>query len=464
MNSQRSALSPAEAAELATEAYIFLYPLVYMEAFRQAWAERPNTFARLTPLLVRNLDGPPHGLSLTYSIGAWIDLSAGPVMVTLPDTHDRHMISTVFDAWGEIVASIGSRHGGAKGGRYVFAGPMWHDELSKLSDLPPVRVSTNRLWITVSVVGRSETDFDVLRSLGSKCRATVLSDSPPLPTAAPRLGAGLSPLMRVTSMNDERFFSTAAALLASNPVRPEDEAKREVLRKLGVQAGESFSLSAFTPETGRHIQEGVAVGRATVLAEHDRLLRRVRESWGPVSIRPPAADDYLQRAAHIRLAPHTALPEDHVLICTSRDSTGEFLHGARRYHLRFDPHTLPPTDALWSLSAVDLMGRMGARKLGRSIGNHRELRLGVDGSLDIHVESTRSRRSAPNINWLQCPQGKFTLMLELFSPASEMLQGAWLPPLVEREPDRRLQPDTASVTWLRPPHAAVFDPKLRSDP
>jgi hypothetical protein len=123
MQPQRSTLSPAEASKLATDAYVFLYPLVFMEAFRQAWAEKPNTFARLTPLLVRSMDGPPHALSLAFSVGAWIDLSAGPVLLTLPDSRDRYIIATVFDAWGEIVAAIGTRETGGRGGRYVLAGP-----------------------------------------------------------------------------------------------------------------------------------------------------------------------------------------------------------------------------------------------------------------------------------------------------------------------------------------------------
>jgi len=454
MHVQRSSLSPAEAASVAAEAYIFLYPLVFMEAFRQAWAEKSNTFARLTPLLVRSLDGPQHGLSLTYSLGAWIDLSAGPVLLTVPDTHDRHMIGTVFDAWGEVVTSFGSRQGGGKGGRYLFAGPVWHDELATLRDLSPIRVSTNRIWISASIVGRSEADFDVLRSLGSKFRAMVLGDAPIVFSVSPRLGTGLSPLTRVTSMNDERFFSTAAALLEHNPVRRTDLGVVGVLQRLGIQAGKPFSLSQFDGDTPQFIQEGVAVGRATVLAEHDRILRRTRESWGPITDMPGPRHDYLHRAARIRLTPHTAQPEDHLVFTTSHDSTGEYLHGTRRYSLRFESGALPPTNGLWALSAVDLAGRMIARKAGRSIGTHRDLRHNLDGSLGIHVESTRSRRSATSINWLQCPQGKFTLMLDLFAPRSEVLQGLWLPPLVEHEPERRGRPvgaPPAQVIWLRSP-------------
>jgi hypothetical protein len=98
---------------------------------------------------------------------------------------------------------------------------------------------------------------------------------------------------------------------------------------------------------------------------------------------------------------------------------------------------------------------MMARKPGRSIGSHRELHYNADGSLDILVQSTRSRRSARNNNWLQCPQGRFTLVLELFSPRDEALRGEWSPPLVRRDPDRRspvaAAPEPASpssVVWL----------------
>jgi hypothetical protein len=266
-------------------------------------------------------------------------------------------------------------------------------------------------------------------------------------------------------MTDERFFSTAAALLQQNPIRRADLGIVNLLERLGLQAGKPFELSAFPADTAQSIQEGVAVGRATILAEHDRLLRRTRESWGPVTAELGPRHDYLHRAARIRLAPHTAQAEDHLAFTTSRDSSGEFLHGGRRYSLRFEPGALPPTNALWSLTAIDLTGRMLARKPGRSIGTHRQLHYNLDGSLSIHVESTRSRRSAPHINWLQCPQGKFSLMLELFAPRSEVLQGLWLPPLVEHEPERRGRPvgaPPAQVIWLRSPHGSL-DPKLGSN-
>jgi hypothetical protein len=468
MQLHRHSLSPAEACSLAADAYIFLYPLMFMEAFRQAWAEKPNTFARLTPLLVRSLDGPPHGLSLTYSLGAWIDLSSGPVLVTLPDPDNRHVIATVFDAWGEILSSIGSRHDGGKGGSYVFVGPAHHYDLQNLNDLAPIPASTSRVWISISIIGRSDTDLDALRSLASKCRATVLGETPLANPRSHRLGSGLSPVARVTSMADDRFFATAAALLEHNPIRSDDLAFTDALERLGLRPGHPFSLSTLGPEMAQFIQEGVATGRAKILSEYNRLSRRMRESWVPETA-PEPRHSYLHRAARIRMAPHTAQPEDHLLIATSRDSAGEVLQGTRRYSIRFEPGELPPANALWALSAIDLAGRLITRKSGRSMGSHRPLHYKSDGSLEIHVESTRSRRTAPNINWLQCPQGKFSLILELFCPHYDVLKGAWLPPLVHCEPERRGRPATTStsstqVVWLRPPEGREsFGVKVRTN-
>ncbi len=282
----------------------------------------------------------------------------------------------------------------------------------------------------------------------------------------------MSPIVRVSSMSHERFFSTAAALLALNPVRPEDQAFAEVLQKLGLREGRTFAFSSFAPDMAQMIREGAAVGRANVLAEHDRLLRLARENWTAATATDPAGKDYLDRAARIRLTPHTALPEDHLLMATSRDSRVEILHGSRRYSIRFAANSMPPADALWSLSAVDMTGRMMARKPGRSIGSHRDLHYNPDGSLHILVQSTRSRRSARNNNWLQCPQGKFTLVLELFSPGRDALEGRWAPPLVHRDPDRRAQSAGTGVTepaasspvvWLQPQRGrATLDPELGS--
>ena len=261
-----SGSSLQDASLAATEAYVFLYPLVFMEAFRQAWGERPNTFARLTPMLMRSLDGPAHGPALSYSQGAWMDLSAGPVALTLPDPHGRHVIATAFDAWGERIASLGSRHDGGKGGRYVLVGPNAQQDPAEEGAI--IRSPTNRVWMSASIVARNEADFDVVRSLASKFKASVTGDAPRAFALSPRLGAGLSPLMRVSSMSEEEFFNIAAGLLEHNPVRSADAAQAGLLQKLGIEAGRRFALQNFHPDTRQFIEEGANVGRATIFAEH----------------------------------------------------------------------------------------------------------------------------------------------------------------------------------------------------
>ncbi len=110
---------------------------------------------------------------------------------------------------------------------------------------------------------------------------------------------------------------------------------------------------------------------------------------------------------------------------------------------RFDADSLPPTDTLWTISAIDLAGRLVARKPepvdrqpSRPHPQHRRL---ADHPRRIH----QVRWSAPGMNWLQCPQGRFNLVLELFSPNGEALQGKWIPPLIEREARRTRTTDAA---------------------
>ncbi len=86
----------------------------------------------------------------------------GACRATLPDPHGRHVIATAFDAWGERIASLGSRHDGGKGGRYLLLGPGAADESEV--DFTAIRSPTSRVWMTASIVARNEADFDVVRS------------------------------------------------------------------------------------------------------------------------------------------------------------------------------------------------------------------------------------------------------------------------------------------------------------
>src|SRR5689334_16189194 len=95
---------------------------------------------------VRELAGPndrqvttPNNDTL-YSL-AWLDLSLGPVELSLPDTQGRYDSIAVLDAYTNNVAILGQRTTGTRAARFVLVGPRWTDPLPPNSRV--VRATTD---------------------------------------------------------------------------------------------------------------------------------------------------------------------------------------------------------------------------------------------------------------------------------------------------------------------------------
>ena len=43
-----------------------------------------------------------------YSL-AWIDLSNGPITISIPESKDRYYMMPILDAWTNVIFSIGTR-------------------------------------------------------------------------------------------------------------------------------------------------------------------------------------------------------------------------------------------------------------------------------------------------------------------------------------------------------------------
>ncbi len=92
------------------------------------------------------------------------------------------------------------------------------------------------------------------------------------------------------------------------------------------------------------------------------------------------------------------VPEEALYPVDRRDSEGRALHGSHGYRTRIPRGAEPPVDAF---------------------------------SIEIAVGSTPSPE-ADRINWLPAPEAAFYLMLRLYIPRPEALDGSWRPPAVRR--------------------------------
>jgi hypothetical protein len=84
------------------------------------------------------------------------------------------------------------------------------------------------------------------------------------------------------------------------------------------------------------------------------------------------------------------------------------------------------------VTAYDTDGYFIPNALKRqALGDRDQLQLNPDGSLDLYIQAD-SPGPDKEANWLPVAEAPFTLLMRLYSPKSEVLDGSWTPPPLKR--------------------------------
>jgi hypothetical protein len=146
-------------------------------------------------------------------------------------------------------------------------------------------------------------------------------------------------------------------------------------------------------------------------------------------------NDFLLRAEVAR-GGYVNAPEESIYPAAVTDNRGEMLDGKQLYRIRFAKGQLPPVGAFWSLTAYDrTTSQLVANPLKRyNIGDRTPgLRQDRDGSLSLYLSAAKP--PAGYSNWLPVPPGAFHVVLRLYLPRAEALDGRYaLPPIERIEP------------------------------
>src|SRR5215831_5526259 len=131
-------VSPKEAVEIATDAYIYGYSLITTEVTRVQMSNVPkleglrgpmNQFVnmkRYPPADYRGVSAP--NADTLYSL-AWLDL-AEPQVFSHPDMGKRFHLFPMVDLWmSDSESSPSTRTAGGKAANYLFTGPGWKGEV-----------------------------------------------------------------------------------------------------------------------------------------------------------------------------------------------------------------------------------------------------------------------------------------------------------------------------------------------
>jgi hypothetical protein len=187
-----AAVTPEEARALGRDAYYYAYPIVLTDITSRQVTNVPNATAvpMRAPLnRFAHFRSYPRGdardivrfnFDTLYSF-AWLDLTKGPIVLSVPDTGGRYYLVPMLDMWTDVFAVVGTRTTGGRARQFAIAAPGWKGKLPKGVEL--IQAPTPRVW----VMGRTQTngpaDYDSVHAIPDAYTLTPLSQWGRRPTA-----------------------------------------------------------------------------------------------------------------------------------------------------------------------------------------------------------------------------------------------------------------------------------------
>jgi len=461
--------SPEQAVNytaIAAQAFIYEYSLVTLHITEQQLTNVPapiydpakgsaaapiNQFAlnlgvpnsNFTAVVAPNAD-------TLYSI-CWLDLSNGPMVLTVPNMNGRYYLMPTLDAWTDVFTSPGTRTGFESGGNFVYVGPNWNGTIP--AGLNVINSPTDVAWILgrIEVNSSSTADIAAVNALQDQLKLTPLSawGTSYVPPATSPVNSTVdmttAPLIQVNDMASDpaKYFSIVAELMKDNPPYAADASFVAEMAQIGIVPGQPFNWSNMTSQE----QSAILAGTESGLAQLQALVKsggpssgsssRVVNGWlmttglGNYTNRPGMQntfDDYMLRAYVSYVGLGANLATDAVYPQSRLDQNGQPYSGLNNYVLHFDSGQTPPYYGFWSLTMYNNLGFFVANPINRyAIGNRNPLQFNPDGSLDIYIQNTDPGPSKDS-NWLPAPNGTFYVVMRIYWPQQSVLNGPWNPP------------------------------------
>ncbi len=441
----RDAPSEAEAAALATDAYVYGYPLVTMEYTRRVMtntAEPKGTHAPMGQFVrmraypdakFRDVTAP--NADTLYST-AWLDLSKEPYLLSLPDMGDRYFLMPMLDAWTNVFEVPGTRTTGNKAQTYAVTGPGWTGALP--AGVKELKAPTDLVWILgrTYCTGTPE-DYKACHAVMDRYDLRPLSAHGKAYTPPPgKVEAGIDTKTavreQVNRLDGASYFSLLARLMKDNPPAAADAPVVAKLARLGVVPGKAFDAARLAPAVAKAVEQAPKAGVSRVMG-HFKDAGTQENGWTFTTKAGVYGTDYLQRAFITAIGLGANRPQDAVYPTSEADAEGKKYTGANRYVLHFDKGQTPPANAFWSVTMYDADYFFVDNPLNRyTVSPRNALKYNPDGSLDIFIQHD-SPGAGRESNWLPAPRGEFVLMMRLYYPketAPSILDGSWKVPPV----------------------------------
>jgi hypothetical protein len=431
------------AHELGYKAYIFGYPLVLMDLTRQVgtnvsvageFSAPINQFAHarqfpddtFTTVVTPNVD--------TLYSSAFLDLSEGPMVLSLPEMDARYYLMQMMDAWTNVFESIGTRTTGNGPADYAIVGPDWTGTLP--DRLRKIQAPTNMVWIIGRTQTNGKSDYSTVHSLQDQYQLVSLQSWRSAPQTSAILPVSTivdmvtPPSEQVAQMQVTAFFNRLNLLMKDNPPARADDPTMHSLAPVGIFPGKPFSMSRLNPLVAEGFESGFHDAQRELIEHAANAQGKVINGWAISDKVGIYGTDYRTRALVALAGLGANLPADAVYLHATREMNGEPLNGRNRYSITFPSGQLPPARAFWSITMYDSNHRLVKNPINRfALGDRDSMQFNQDGSLTLLIQHGSPDQRYES-NWLPAPDGNFNLVLRIYWPDERLSKGNWSPPRI----------------------------------
>jgi hypothetical protein len=443
--SQAGKPSLAEVRAIAEEGFIYGLPIVMSYAityeyfvdstsgqYKSPFNEIRNEHRVFTPadtaVVTPNSDTPYSTLGL--------DLRTEPLVVSVPAVEQgRYYSIQLVDGNTFNFGYIGSRATGNAAGNYLVAGPDWQGETP-----PGIEKAFRSTTQLAGAIFRTQlfSAADMPNVVRVQAGYSVQPLSEYLKQPAPPPATALEFPRIDKELVKEDFFGFVDFALQLAPPGPEEKEIRAKLARLGIGVGRGFDSRALSLEHKVAVARGMKEGDQKV-DEAIKTLGTTVNGWifnAAFGDRAFFHGDWLLRAAAAKAGIYGNDLEEAKYLLAIQDTTGQPLDGSQhRYELTFPPGALPPVNAFWSVTMYDgktqLLIENPINRYLISSPMLPGLERASDGGLTLHIQRESPGKNRES-NWLPAPNGPFMLVMRLYWPEPEALDGTWKQPPLER--------------------------------
>jgi hypothetical protein len=441
-------MAPFEGIEdfwLATDAYIYGYPLVTMEMTRRVMTNVATPQALRAPMgqLIKARHYPtsafrdvtaPNADTL-YTV-AWLDVGREPWVLGIPDMKDRYYLMPLLDGWTTVFQVPGKRTTGTGPQTYAISGPGWSGTLP--AGVKQYKSPTSIVWLLgrIYCTGTPE-DYAEVHALQDQITLVPLSAygkpyTPPAGKPDPSIDMKTAVRDQVNRLSANDYFSLLAELMKANPPSPADAPALARYAKIGLTPG-NFDASKLNADFASRIPQ-IAFDRIMLQFKTNSAVQNIN-GWNFTTKTGIYGTDYPMRALVTAIGLGANRPQDAIYPTSMKDANGDSYNGSYKYILRFPKDRLPPVSGFWSLTMYDANYFFVPNPLNRySISPRQNLQANADGSVDLYIQKD-SPGTDKESNWLPAPADKFVLMMRLYWPNEtdpSILDGTWTIPPVNR--------------------------------